>query len=226
MRLNRFHLPAVLYALILCLATGCAGPSPAQIAAQSQSHLDAQDNQLTSASQHLAAAATRLAAEPDPRRAGDELAAGAAQVRQASQSNQAIRADVQTLGDQAVALQKQIDSHQNDLLGPRGKRIRNYLILAGVLIAVGAILLRVGPLLGGPVGGAILLTGHLLTAFAWPVLQAIVSYAGGIWSWVIAKLSALGGSSTANPNTPAAAPVVSAASAKPVGGTPAPAGAA
>jgi hypothetical protein len=193
-------------ALIFCLLTGCAGRSISAQRSASQTHLDQQDAQLAGASKHLQEARRRLGAEPDPRNAAQEVTAGYEQVQQVSATSQQIRNDVGALSDTASLLQRDIEDHRDDLLGPRGRRIRNRVILAAILAAIGYGLLQIGPLFGGPVGGIAIVFGHLLTAFAIPALRAAMTTfrmawnsALGIGGWIVSLLGKIGNQRAASP---------------------------
>ncbi|MDP9175424.1 MAG: hypothetical protein M3O30_16400 [Planctomycetota bacterium] len=192
--------------------TACAARNFATRAAQSQSRLDDQSQQLGSAAAHLREAHRRLAQEPDPKSAATEVDASLQDVTQAAQSTQHIRQDITDLSSAAQSLQHQLDARHNDLLGPRAQRIRNRVILLATLAALGWGLLQLGPTLGGPLGGGAIVAGHLLTAFAFPLLHAawsalrsilatIIVVATAIWTRAISALNQLG--STATRSTPA-----------------------
>jgi len=184
MRVRLVHLTVA--TLLACALTACATDGVARLAAVSQSHLDQQSSHLDAAAQHLLEASRRLAGQNDPHKAAEEVDAANEQVRQAIAANQQIRQDETALRSAAESLQKHIDEHRNDLLGPRAIRIRNRLILIAVLLLLGAALLRFGALLGGPLGGAAIVAGHFLTVFAWPILRGawavIVRLARWAWS--------------------------------------------
>jgi hypothetical protein len=168
------------------LAGGCAGMGASDRRAAAIARVTAQTAQLDAAATHLNVASQRLSKEADPQHAADELAAGAAQVQLARTATKAISLDISELGGQAVSLQAQIDAHQNDLLGPRGKRIRNRVIIVAVVAAIGWSLLQLGPVFGGPIGGAVLVAGHVLTAFVVPVFGLLTKFLGVAWGWIAA----------------------------------------
>jgi hypothetical protein len=63
-----------------------------------------------------------------------------------------------------------------------------------VLITLGIVLLQIGPLCGGPFGTGIVIAGHVLTAFAWPLLRGACTllcfagrYAGSLLGKLIAR---------------------------------------
>jgi hypothetical protein len=200
MKMTQIILAGISCALWLANLTGCAPQNVAAQAAASQSDLDLQQTHLNSAAQHLAEAHSRLAQEPDPRNAGSEINAAGNAVLQARSESQKIGQDVVALSNATESLQHEIDGHRNDLLGPRARRIRNRVILAMVLATLGWGLLRIGPLFGGPLGGGAIVAGHLLTAFAIPILKAAWFALGIFWTWMLglwryamAGLSSLGG---------------------------------
>jgi hypothetical protein len=185
------RIPPATFCLLLTALSACASPAPRELAGISRTHLDQLDQLLTSARGQLLSARRDLssAAPPaNPPAAAHDLDGGARSLATAHDLVPLLRQDVQSLSDAAVNLQNQIDAHQNDLLGPRAKRIRNRLILLALLASIGAALLRVGPLFGGPLGGAAVLTGHLLTAFAVPLITTTFSILRRILSWTIGKL--------------------------------------
>ncbi len=211
----------VLCAALVCGLSGCAAPSLSSRAALSQSHLDEQGGYLNSAISHLQAAHDRMQSQPDPHQAGEELDAGRSAVGLAQADAQKISQDVHDLAQSeasarqtAVSLQHEIDSHRNDLLGPRAKRIRNHLILCSVLIGIGWGLLKIGPLFGGPFGGGVLVLGHLLTGFLSPLVSTIRFLLAMLWRgivsltrWGVARLEKLGNAKSAGiANPPAMAP--------------------
>jgi hypothetical protein len=188
---------AVVCALLCCIAGGCAA-SIEDREARSREHLDQEDQYLSGAMEHLQAARQRLGGQADPEKAGDELAAGASQVAQARGMQSLIRGDVSQLGGTAAALRKEIDSHRDDLLGPRGKRIRNRIVVLAVVAMIGWGLLRLGPVFGGPVGGGVIVLWHLLTAFAVPLVRLLGIVLSEIWKgavlagqWVAGRLEKL-----------------------------------
>ncbi|MGD1275691.1 MAG: hypothetical protein ABR964_00535 [Tepidisphaeraceae bacterium] len=183
MRVRLVHLAVA--TLLACALTACATGGVARLAAVSQSHLDQQSSHLDAATRHLLEAHRRLATQNDPHNAVEEVDAGNEQVRQASAANQQIRQDEIALRNAATSLQKHIDEHRNDLLGPRAIRIRNWLILIAVVLSLGAALLQFGPLLGGPLGGAVIIAGHVLTVFAWPILRGAWALTVRLarWAW-------------------------------------------
>ena len=165
---------------------GCAGAAVNDRRAAAIARVTAQTAQLDAAATHLNVASQRLSKETDPQHAAEELAAGAAQVQLARTATKAISRDISDLGGQAVLLQRKSDAHQNDLLGPRGKRIRNRVIILAVIAAIGCSLLQLGPVFGGPIGGAVLVAGHVLTAFMVPVFGLLVKFLGVAWGWIAA----------------------------------------
>lgn len=186
MRLRLVFLAAT--TLLACALTACATGGVAQLAAVSQSHLEQQSSHLDAATQHLLEAHRRLATQNDPHNAAEEIDAGNEQVRQASAVNQQIRQDELALRKAAESLQKHVDEHRNDLLGPRAIRIRNWLIVIAVVLSLGAALLQFGPLLGGPLGGAVIVTGHVLTVFAWPILCGVWAVTVRVVRWALSGL--------------------------------------
>jgi preprotein translocase subunit SecF len=181
---------------------GCAAPLSA-LATAAQAHLAQQADDLAGAMTDLDQARQRLASQADAHQAAAKVESSYGLVRQAAEQNQAIAQDFRQLNATAQALQHQIDAHRNDLLGPRGKRIRNTVIILAVLIAIGAALLQLGPIFGGPVGGAIVVAGHLLTAFIVPLMQGLWWLVEQAWSaatlgadWVVAELEKLGNAKT------------------------------
>jgi hypothetical protein len=177
---------------LLCVLCGCAGENADRLVAVSQTHLDAQAAHLEAASRHLDQAHDLLAAEPDPRQAGAALDAGRNELQQAIAVGQSVRQDVEKLGQSDASLQKQINSQRNDWLGPKAKRVRNRLILILILIGIGAALLRFGPLLGGPYGGAAIVAGHVLTIFALPLFRMGWRWVVGAAEWLIGMLEKVG----------------------------------
>jgi hypothetical protein len=180
-------------ALILALLFGCAAPPIENQTAAADLHLEDQRAVLSSAKSHLTQAALRLSAQPDPRHAGEELTATSAAIDRAIELGQMLQSDIAGLGGVAIRLKAQIASHQNDLLGPRGQRIRNRVIAIGVLVTLGIVLLQVGPLFGGPFGAGVIIAGHILTAFAQPALRglwALLCLAGRAIASVIRNLIA------------------------------------
>ena len=112
--------------VLLCALSACSGPGLSNSAALSESHVDEQGGHLSSAMGHLQEAHDRLALESDPHLAGQELEAGRASVGLAQGDNQKISQDIRDLAQseavaqqKAESLQREIDSHRNDLLGPR-----------------------------------------------------------------------------------------------------------
>jgi hypothetical protein len=173
--------------LLVCVLGACSATE--QVAEQtqaSQTHLNEQGAVLGDTMQHLQEASRRLAGQADPNRAGDELTAGRLGVQQASILNQTIRQDVTELSKSAASLQQQIDDHRNDWLGPRARRLRNRIIVLLILVSIGAALLKLGPLFGGPFGGGAIVAGHLLTAFALPLIRGIWTVLGYVWTETIA----------------------------------------
>jgi hypothetical protein len=171
----------------------------------SEAHLAQQANDLASALQDLGEAQQRLRSQPDPHNAGEKIDAGCIHVRQAWVQNQTIAQDLYQLNETAASLQHQIVEHRNDLLGPRGRRIRNEIIILAVLVGIGAALLRIGPLFGGPFGGAVIVVGHLLTACIVPLLSGLWWLLSQAWSAavvavkrIIAALEKLGGAKGAS----------------------------
>jgi hypothetical protein len=160
--------------------------------ADSQASLDAQSAHLTAAAQHLDQAHDLLAQEPDPRQAGAALDAGRDEVRLAIAAGQTVRQDVEKLGQSDASLQRKINSERNDWLGPKAKRVRNRLIVLLVLVGLGVALLKFGPLLGGPYGGAAIVAGHLLTVFAWPLFKMGWSGMVRVAGWVVGILEKIG----------------------------------
>lgn len=196
--MNTFNIyRTLLLAITLNLALGGCSANIAQQRDQAQTRLKEQSQSLQQASVHLAEAQTRLAAEPDPRRAGDELRLGADNVKQAVGDNQQIQQQVQDLGKTAQNLQATIDKHKDDLLGPRGHRILWGLAIALTLILLGVAFLQLGPLLGGAWGGGLIVAGHLLTAFLLPVWHLLSGWAAASFRWMVSLLGRLGTSSTA-----------------------------
>lgn len=193
----RISLAVKIGALFVCLLAGCANGGAA-LSSASRTHLDDQSAHLQAASDHLTEAHKRLAAEPDPHNAAAEVDAGNSEVQQAQQSNLLIRQDLGNLSNSAANLQKEIDSHKNDLLGPRAIRIRNRVILAIVLLSVGAALLQLGPLMGGPFGGAMIVIGHLLTIFISPLLKLAWAGLVWLWGWIETELEKLGNKAVAS----------------------------
>jgi hypothetical protein len=160
----------------------------APLAAQatlSQAHLAQQANELASALADLDQARQRIRSQADPHQAGDAIDAGYEQIRQAAAANGTIAQDLRQLNERALSFQHQIDVHRNDLLGPRGRRIRDGLIIIAVLVAVGAALLQLGPLFGGPIGGVVIIAGHLLTAFIVPLLSGLRWLLEQAWERVV-----------------------------------------
>jgi hypothetical protein len=198
----------VSWPLVLCAvvsAAGCGAVPLNQKIGSSETHVDSQATALTDANQHLQEAQNRLSKQPDPRNAGAELKQGIANVQTASAINTQIRQDVQSLGSTAQNLQTQLIDHQNDWLGPRARRLRNHILIAISLLALGAGLLWLGPMFGGPIGGAAIVAGHLLTAFTVPIWNLTIRGFSTAWNWLAAMskstvslLSKLGGRQSAN----------------------------
>jgi hypothetical protein len=159
----------------LLLLVGCAGPSAAQEASVSQSHLDREENLLTDALHHIDTARREIPTSAGLQSAPGEISAGYNSLSAAHDLLPTIRKDVTDLADTATSLQNQIDSHRNDLLGPRARRIRNRVIVISLLLGFGAALLQLGPLIGGPFGGGLIVAGHLLTVFLVPLWQAALA---------------------------------------------------
>lgn len=187
-------LPVLVCALVAC----SAAPRLSEQTQASQTHLQEQGILLGNALQHLQEANRRLSAQADPNRAGDELMAGRNGVEQANTLNLQIRQDVTELGTSAASLQKQIDDHRNDWLGPRARRVRNRIILLVILVLIGVALLKLGPMFGGPFGGGAIVAGHLLTAFALPLIRGLWTLLGYAWTggaalgkWLAEKLANL-----------------------------------
>jgi hypothetical protein len=182
----------ILGALFLCALAGCAATNATQLAGLSQSHLDDLSAHLDAAGQDLLVAQTRLAGEPDPHQAIQAVNGGIGEIQLAGAVASQVRQDVTELSSKATALQRQIDEHKNDLLGPRAIRIRNRVICIAVLISIGAALLQWGPLLGGPWGGAAIVIGHLLTAFLLPIVRFAWKVILWVFDFVVGALSDLG----------------------------------
>lgn len=187
------------FCVFLC---GCAAPLSAQATA-AQAHLAGQADDLAGALADLDQARQRVSSQADPRQAAAAIESASGRVRAAAQQNRAIAQDFRQLDATAQSLQHQIDAHRNDLLGPRGKRIRNAVVVIAVLIGIGAALLQLGPVFGGPVGGAIVIVGHLLTAFIVPLFQGLCWLVEQAWSaavlgarWIVAELEKLGNAKT------------------------------
>jgi len=195
------------FTTIVGLSICCSGCGVAPLAAQatlSQAHLAQQASELASALADLDQARQRLRSQADPHQAGEAIEAGYDQVRQASAANRIIAADLRQINERALSFQHQIDAHRNDLLGPRGRRIRNGVIIIAVLVAVGAALLQLGPLLGGPVGAVVIIAGHLLTAFIVPLLAGLRWLLEQAWArvvpavqWIVARFQKLGSAGNA-----------------------------
>jgi hypothetical protein len=210
-------LRVVLATMPLCIAVGCSSPSAGDLAATSQSHLADQSAHLDAAAQHLSEAHNRLAGQADLHDVGQELDAGIDEVQQARAAGQLVQQDVEILGGSAEEWQQEIDSQRNDWLGPRVIRLRNRLILISILVGVGAALLRFGPLLGGPVGGAAIVAGHVLTVFALPLFRLAWVGIVRVWTWGVDLLEKLG-------DRASAAQKATTPTTKPSGATNAPAG--
>jgi hypothetical protein len=192
-------------AAILSAASGCASPSASRLVANSQSGMQVVSAHLTAAQSDLAEAHNRLIGEPDPHQAGQELDAGRNELEQAITAGQLVRQDVLKLGESDINLQHQIDSHRNDWLGPRAKRLRDKLIVLAVLLTLGAALLRVGPLFGGPWGAAIVVAGNVLTAFVSPLIRFAWNVILRLANWLLAHLKKIGKttvSATTGPGAP------------------------
>jgi hypothetical protein len=183
---------AILAALFVCALAGCAASSATQLAGLSESHLDDLSAHLDAAGQDLLAAQARLANQPDPHQAIQAVNGGYAEIQQAAAVDSQVQHDVSDLASKATALQKQIDEHKNDLLGPRAIRIRNRVICIAVLISIGAALLQWGPLLGGPWGGAAIVIGHLLTLFIMPIFRFAWRVILWVFDFVVGALNDLG----------------------------------
>jgi hypothetical protein len=184
------------FAVMVCAmsaisAGGCARTDIGDRQSTAQSHLAQQGEFLAGAMGHLDRARARLGAETDPAKAGDEISAGYAQVQRADSLRREMGRDVSDLGGAAVSLQREIDSHRDDLLGPRGKRVRNRVLLVMVLAAIGWGLLELGPVFGGPVGGAVIVAGHVLTAFVVPLVGLEWKLIVAAWEWIVAALDRL-----------------------------------
>ncbi|MGA2583170.1 MAG: hypothetical protein ABSG31_07830 [Tepidisphaeraceae bacterium] len=177
--------------LLLASLGGCAAPSAAQQASLSQSHLDQQVNLMNDALTHVQAARQNLAAGADASHATANLDAGIQSLEQALALAPLLRQDITALSNTAVSLQKQIDAHRNDLFGPRAIRIRNRLILVAILVGLGAALLQLGPLLGGPFGGGLIVAGHLLTAFIVPLGGLAFKLLGKLFASIESKFSSV-----------------------------------
>jgi hypothetical protein len=183
--------------IFLC---GCSAQSLSAQATAARAHLAQQADELSNAMAELVQARQRLSSNGDPDRVGPEIEAGYDHVRRAAEANRIIARDFQQLNENAQLLQHQIEAHRNDLLGPRGRRIRNGVIIVAVLVAIGAALLQLGPIFGGPIGGVAIVAGHLLTAFIVPILKGLWWLAQWTWSEAalgvksaVAALEKLGG---------------------------------
>jgi len=189
----------IVLAFILC---GCRA-NVAQQRTAAQTQLQTQAQTLQQASAHLAEAQVRLSAEPDPRRAGDELRLGAASVKQAAGDNRQIQQQVIALGKTAENLQADIDKHKDDLLGPRAHRILWGAAIVLIVALLGTAFLQVGPMFGGVWGGGLIVAGHLLTACLVPAWHLLSGMIAALFRWIITLLSRIG-NSQATANVPTA----------------------
>ena len=197
-----FLIRRLTFTTIVGISISCGGCGVAPLAARvtvSQAHLAQQASELAGALADLDQARQRIQSQADPHQAAQAINAAHDQVRQASADNRTIAQDLNQLNETASSLQHQIDAHRNDLLGPRARRIRNGLIIVAVLVGVGPALLQLGPLFGGPVGGVVIVAGHLLTAFIVPLLRGLRWLLEQAWAaavpavlWIITQLEKLG----------------------------------
>jgi hypothetical protein len=156
-----------------------------------QAHLAQQADELANAMADLVQARQRLSSDADPHQVGPEIESAYDDVQRAAAANRIIVRDFQKLDQNAQLLQHQIEAHRNDLLGPRGRRIRNGMIIVAVLVGIGAALLRLGPIFGGPIGGVAIVAGHLLTAFIVPVMKGLWWLVQSAWSAAVLGVKSL-----------------------------------